>query len=160
MQDYYNDQGKISVLRINTTGKGQKKNNAQIFNCINHREKNNRQKNYSLNSDLTSQGLAPISYRISANYGKVELAISLNSHNVDLFGPPVNICSKINRFASSNQMIIHQDLLQVIKDTPLFNEYIFNCVSSPPVAKNIRWPISNSLTQRISVPCVGGLIDK
>jgi CheY-like chemotaxis protein len=86
------------------------------------------EENFSLNCNLTSQGLAPISYRISANYGKVELAISLNSHNVDLFGPPVNICSKINRFASSNQMIIHQDLLQVIKDTALFNEYIFKSI--------------------------------
>ena len=81
--------------------------------------------NDSLNSNLNNQGLSPVSYRISANYGKVELAISLNSQNVDLFGPPVNVCSKINRFASSNQMIIHQDLLKVIKEIPAFKEYIF-----------------------------------
>jgi CheY-like chemotaxis protein len=87
------------------------------------------EENNSLNSKFTNQGLAPISYRISANYGKVELAISLNSHNVDLFGPPVNICSKINKFASSNQMIIHQDLLQVIKDTAIFHEYIFKFIN-------------------------------
>lgn len=81
--------------------------------------------NNSLNDNLHKQGLSPVNYRISANYGKVELAISLNSHNVDLFGPPVNVCSKINRFAPSNQMIIHQDLLQVIKETSAFKEYDF-----------------------------------
>ena len=83
------------------------------------------EENNSLNGNLINRGLSEVSYRISANYGKVELAISLNSHNVDLFGPPVNVCSKINRFASSNQMIVHQDFLQVIKNAPLFNEYIF-----------------------------------
>ncbi len=84
--------------------------------------------NNSLNSNLSSQGLSPVSYRISANYGKVELAISLNSHNVDLFGPPVNVCSKINRFATSKQMIIHRDLLQVIKKIPAFKEYNFRVI--------------------------------
>lgn len=81
--------------------------------------------NNSLNCNLKNKGLSPVSYRISANYGKVELAISMNSQSVDLFGPPVNVCSKINRFASSNQMIIHHDLLQVIKEIPASNEYNF-----------------------------------
>src|SRR5690606_30223728 len=57
------------------------------------------EENKSLNDNLKSQGLSEANYRISANYGKVELAISLNSQTVDLFGPPVNVCSKINRFA-------------------------------------------------------------
>lgn len=86
------------------------------------------EENESLNNNLKSQGLSEANYRISANYGKVELAISLNSQNVDLFGPPVNVCSKINRFASSNQMIIHQDFLQIISNTPLFNEYYFKMI--------------------------------
>ena len=62
--------------------------------------------NKSINQNLTQKGLSSICYRISANYGKVELAISENSHNVDLFGPPVNICSKINHLASSNEIIV------------------------------------------------------
>ena len=36
-----------------------------------------------------------ISYRISTNYGLVEFATLTNSNGVDLFGPTVNICSKI-----------------------------------------------------------------
>ncbi len=74
---------------------------------------------------LNLNGLPPINYRISASYGKVELAIVANSHSVDIFGAPVNICSKINHLASSNQMIIHRDLYQVMKEMPYFDDYVF-----------------------------------
>jgi len=70
-------------------------------------------------------GLPPINYRISASYGKVELAIVANSHSGDIFGTPVNICSKINHLAASNQMIIHRDLYRAIKEMPHFDDYVF-----------------------------------
>jgi hypothetical protein len=47
--------------------------------------------NAMLNSKLSENGLPSISYKISINYGKVELAISLNSNTVDLFRPAVII---------------------------------------------------------------------
>jgi class 3 adenylate cyclase len=81
--------------------------------------------NHVLNSNLDKNRLPPISYRISGNYGKVELAISTNSNNVDLFGPTVNICSKINHLASSNEMVIYKDLHDVLKKTPYYNDYGF-----------------------------------
>ena len=74
---------------------------------------------------LNLNSLPPINYRISASYGKVELAIGANSHSVDIFGTPVNICSKINHLALSNQMIIHRDLYQVMKEMPYFDDYVF-----------------------------------
>ncbi len=67
--------------------------------------------NSSINSILNKNGLPCINYRISANYGKVELATSTNSNGVDLFGPAVNICSKINHLALSNEMVIYKDSL-------------------------------------------------
>jgi two-component system response regulator ChvI len=82
----------------------------------------------SIISNLITQGLSSFYYRISANYGNVELAISSNSLNVDLFGPPVNICSKINRYASPNQMIIHHDLFEVLKETSAIREYDFKVI--------------------------------
>jgi CheY-like chemotaxis protein len=85
--------------------------------------------NQILNSNLDKNGLPPINYRISGNYGKVELAISTNSNNVDLFGPTVNICSKINHLASSNEMVIHKDLYDVIKKTSYYNDYGFTEIS-------------------------------
>ena len=74
---------------------------------------------------LNLNGLPPINYRISASYGKVELAIVANSSGGDIFGTPVNICSKINHLASSNQMIMHRDLYQIMKEMPHFDDYVF-----------------------------------
>jgi two-component system, OmpR family, response regulator ChvI len=84
--------------------------------------------NKSINQNFTQKGLSSICYRISANYGEVELAISVNSYSVDLFGPPINICSKINHLASSNEMIIHNDLYEVIKSTSFCHEYSFKAL--------------------------------
>ena len=74
---------------------------------------------------LDLNGLPRINYRISASYGKVELATVANSSGGDIFGTPVNICSKINHLASSNQMIIHRDLYQIMKEMPHFDDYVF-----------------------------------
>jgi CheY-like chemotaxis protein len=56
----------------------------------------------------------------------VELATSTNSNGVDLFGPTVNICSKINNLAMPNQMIIYKDLYDVIKASSFFEKYYFS----------------------------------
>ncbi len=59
-----------------------------------------------MNIKLKEKGLPNLSYRISADYGRVEVAKSLSSTSEDLFGPTVNLCSKINSKASPNQMVI------------------------------------------------------
>ena len=86
--------------------------------------------NSVLNSNLNKNGLPSIDYRISGNYGKVELATSSNSNSVDLFGPTVNICSKINHLALSNEMVIYKDLYDVIDKTPFFKEYLFKEINN------------------------------
>jgi two-component system, OmpR family, response regulator ChvI len=89
--------------------------------------------NSVLNANLNKNGLPSIDYRISGNYGKVELATSSNSNSVDLFGPTVNICSKINHLALSNEMVIYKDLYDVIKKTPFFKEYRFKELSTSKI---------------------------
>ncbi|MGN6346953.1 MAG: response regulator [Candidatus Nitrosocosmicus sp.] len=86
--------------------------------------------NSALNSKLDEGGLPAIRYRISANYGRVELATSTNSYNVDLFGPTVNICSKINHLALPNQMVIYKDLYDILQSTSFFKEYRFEKIKS------------------------------
>lgn len=81
--------------------------------------------NANLNLALKRYNLPSISYRISANYGRVELAISSNSNDVDLFGPAVNICSKINQLAKSNQMVIHSNLHEIVKRQIFYKDYVF-----------------------------------
>ena len=81
--------------------------------------------NSRVNLCLNENGLPDVNYIISANYGKVELATSTNSNGIDLFGPAVNICSKINPLASPNEMVIYKDLYDVIKELTFFKEYRF-----------------------------------
>jgi two-component system, OmpR family, response regulator ChvI len=79
-----------------------------------------------MNVKLKEKELPDLSYRISADYGKVEVAKSLTSTSEDLFGPIVNLCSKINSKASPNQMVIGNNLYQITKSTLGNNEYHFN----------------------------------
>jgi len=78
-----------------------------------------------INSRLNQNDLPSISYRISANYGIMELAMSLNSNNVDLFGPTLNICSKINHLSPPNGMVIYKDLYDIFSENPDNEEYFF-----------------------------------
>jgi len=81
--------------------------------------------NTTINSRLNENHLPPIRYRISGNYGIMELAMSLNSNNVDLFGPTLNICSKINHLAPPNGMVIYKDLYDVLSENLEDEEYLF-----------------------------------
>lgn len=67
-----------------------------------------------INSRLYGEKLPPISYRISADYGKFEIGRLRNSpYPIDLFGTTMNICSKINSLASPNSMVIGSDLYEI-----------------------------------------------
>ena len=68
---------------------------------------------------MQDERLPSVNYRISADYGTVMLAKSVNSPSDDIFGPTVNLCSKINRKAHPNGMVIGNDLFQVVKSLQL-----------------------------------------
>jgi two-component system response regulator ChvI len=74
-----------------------------------------------INAKLDAQNLLPVSYRISADYGRVEVATSTSSRTEDLFGSPMNICAKINSMAEPNGMVIGGDLYQIIKSFSFVN---------------------------------------
>jgi class 3 adenylate cyclase len=79
-----------------------------------------------INSKLQKEGALPnLSYRISADYGRVEVARSLTSTSEDLFGPIVNLCAKINSKAEPNGMVIGNNLYQVVK-AKFDDDYHFN----------------------------------
>ncbi|MDQ4013995.1 MAG: adenylate/guanylate cyclase domain-containing protein [Thermoproteota archaeon] len=91
-----------------------------------------------MNVKLKEKGLPDLSYRISADYGKVEVAKSLTSTSEDLFGSIVNLCSKINSKANPNQMVIGNDLYQITKSTLGNNEYHFNKADEYPIDSNSK----------------------
>jgi class 3 adenylate cyclase len=73
------------------------------------------------------EGFPNLSYRISADYGRVEVAKSLTSTGEDLFGTTVNLCAKINTKAEPNGMVIGDKLYQLTKTT-FGDDYGFNKV--------------------------------
>ena len=72
--------------------------------------------NKVINMKLKEEGLPSMHYKISADYGRVEVAKSLSSPDTDdLFGSTMNICAKINSMAPVNGMVIGSDLYYITK---------------------------------------------
>ena len=67
----------------------------------------------TINERMQEEELPSLSYRISADYGRVEVAKSATSQSDDLFGPIMNICSKINSKALSNGRAIGDKLYKI-----------------------------------------------
>ena len=76
-----------------------------------------------INATLQKEGLPPVSYRISADYGRVEVAKSTTSREDDLFGSTVILCVKINTMARRNGIVIGADLYRVAKSLQLEKDY-------------------------------------
>jgi two-component system, OmpR family, response regulator ChvI len=68
-----------------------------------------------MNNEYEANHLPAINYRISEDYGKIEVAKSGPSRVVDVFGSTVNMCAKINSKSPLNGLIIGGDLYQIIK---------------------------------------------
>jgi two-component system, OmpR family, response regulator ChvI len=94
--------------------------------------------NPTINAKLKEKGLPGLSYRISADYGQVEVARSLTSTSEDLFGPTVNLCSKINSRASPNQMVIGHNLYKITKAAFGNNKYHFHQVDNYSIDDNLE----------------------
>src|SRR6476659_754756 len=69
----------------------------------------------TINVELQREQLPSIGYRLSADYGRLEVARCSTSESDDLFGSTINICSKINRKAAPNGMVIGGDLYTVLR---------------------------------------------
>jgi len=69
---------------------------------------------------LHKQGLPCLDYRISLDYGNVIMMDANLSSVCDMIGPPINMCSKINRSAKKNEMVVGGDLYEVVKKKKQF----------------------------------------
>ena len=82
--------------------------------------------NIVINEKLDEEHLAPLQYRISADYGMVEVARTKTSQHDDLFGSAINLCAKINKLSPPNGILIGGDLFQILKSKPsLVEDYEF-----------------------------------
>jgi two-component system, OmpR family, response regulator ChvI len=103
--------------------------------------------NKVINMKLKEEGLPPMHYKISADYGRVEVARSLTSPDTDdLFGPTMNVCAKINSIAPVNGMVIGSDLYYITKEfssTSFFgkgdSQYYFKKIGEYPINSSFKY---------------------
>jgi class 3 adenylate cyclase len=74
----------------------------------------------ALNRGLHSIGLPAVSYRVSADYGRHEVAKGLEPDTIDLFGPTMSLCAKINALSPANSLVIGGDLYEIVKSISEF----------------------------------------
>jgi class 3 adenylate cyclase len=77
--------------------------------------------NRTINAKLHEEKLLPLNYRISSDYGRVEVARSRSSRSDDLFSSAMNLCAKINSKAPPNRMVIGEALYQLVKPLADYN---------------------------------------
>jgi class 3 adenylate cyclase len=96
----------------------------------------------SINAKMNKELLPSIKYRISIDYGKVEIAKSITSTTCDLFGPTVNICAKINSKAQSNGIVIGSDFYIVLKSFPILQKnYEFKLIGECSTGNKQSYPV-------------------
>lgn len=104
-----------------------------------------------INAKLHSMNLPSVSYRISADYGRVEVATSTSSKGEDLFGSTMNICAKINSMAEANGIVIGGDLYRIIKSFSLFNKYQFTELQGYSVGFSQKYPVYTALSENNNI---------
>lgn len=87
---------------------------------------------------LALKKLPCISYRISADCGRVLVMNTTESTSIDLIGPPLNMCTKINHCADHNEFVIGGDLYEMVKKT---TGYRFSQVPSCNVGFKQSYPV-------------------
>ena len=83
---------------------------------------------YIVNQELSKEHLPPFNYRITIDYGVLDLALVGDYSQIDLFGSTINLCSKINSSSLSvpNEIIIGDNFYRILKSFPtVINNYNF-----------------------------------
>ena len=106
------------------------------------------EKREDINKELLMKNNLPSveNYKISLDYGVVDLALAGDNYQIDIFGSPVNLCSKINSssLAPHNTIIIGNNFYRILKSFPnILNKYNFINNGEFKVTENIGYPIYN-----------------
>ena len=87
---------------------------------------------------LNQNNLPCVDYRVSADYGSVVIMRANDSESLDMIGPPVNMCSKINHAATTNGIVIGGDLYSMVRH---FDDYKFKGVKDYSLGFKHSYPV-------------------
>jgi CheY-like chemotaxis protein len=103
-------------------------------------------KRYSLNDELSKQHLPPFNFRISIDYGVVDLALVGDYSQIDLFGSTLNLCSKINSSSLSipNEIIIGDNFYRILKSfSSIVKDFNFSNNGEYKITETTGYPTYN-----------------
>ena len=104
------------------------------------------EKREEMNNELLMKNNLPSveNYKISLDYGVVDLALAGDNYQLDIFGSAVNLCSKINSSSAHNEIIIGNNFYRILKSFPnILNNYNFINNGEFKVTENIGYPTYN-----------------
>ncbi|HZL23445.1 MAG TPA: response regulator [Nitrososphaeraceae archaeon] len=97
---------------------------------------------YSINQELSKQQLPPFNYRITMDYGVLDLALVGDYSQIDLFGTTVNLCSKINNSSIPNEILIGDNFYRILKSfSTMLNSYNFINHINYQITENNIYPL-------------------
>ncbi len=113
-------------------------------------------KRYSINDELSKQHLPPFNFRISIDYGIVDLALVGDYSQIDLFGSTLNLCSKINSSSSlsiPNEIIIGDNFYRILKSfSSIVEDFNFSNNGEYKLTETTGYPTYNVKRKSYSSP--------
>ena len=109
---------------------------------------------FSINDELSKQHLPPFNFRISIDYGVIDLALVGDYSQIDLFGSTLNLCSKINSSSLSipNEIIIGDNFYRVLKSfSSIDKDYNFSNNGEYKITETIGYPTYTLQRKRSSL---------
>ena len=100
----------------------------------------------SLNDELYKQHLPPFNFRISIDYGVLDLALVGDYSQIDLFGSTLNVCSKINSSSLSipNEIIIGDNFYRILKSfSSIVKDFNFSNNGVYKITESTEYPTYN-----------------
>ena len=107
------------------------------------------EKREDINKELLIKNNLPTveNYKISVDYGVIDLALAGDNYQLDIFGSAVNLCSKINSspsLSAHNEIIIGNNFYRILKSFPtILNKYNFINNGEFKVTENIGYSTYN-----------------
>jgi two-component system, OmpR family, response regulator ChvI len=111
-----------------------------------------------INERIAGEHLPEVSYRLSADYGRVQVGTAVTSGAEDFFGPTINMCVKINHKAERNGIVIGADLYQVIRQFPFEVEYDFKEIQGYSFGLKQSYPLYSLRRKERDLPFRDNLI--
>ena len=101
----------------------------------------------TINKAFHEENLPPLSYRISADYGRMEPVETETSPVPDWIGPSMNMVTKMNHMARPNTMVVGGDLHQMLSRFS-FQEYHQELIGELNIGIRQKYPVYSVTSRR------------